>query len=83
MPHQVARMHKNILMSTLLIAFINKPSCNKNNVSNEKVENVVKAPKKPTMIKARTSDPNVNFSVSRTKAIPIKKDPKILTLSVP
>ena len=82
-PIQVAKIHKNTLNKIFPAAFTSRPSCKSIKVSRENVEKVVKAPKKPIRIKALTSEPRVKRSVSKIKAIPIKKEPMILTLSVP
>ena len=74
-PLQVAIIHRKTLNKIFPAALISRPSCKRNKVSSEKVENVVKAPKKPISINALTSDPKVKRSVSNMKAMPIKKEP--------
>ncbi len=79
----MAMRQRKTLNKILPAALISNPSCKSMRVSKEKVENVVKAPKKPIKTKALTSDPKVKRSVSNIKAIPIKKEPIKLTLKVP
>ena len=52
-------------------------------VSSEKVEKVVKAPRKPTINSGLNSGDNFARSRIKTKQTPIKKDPATFTLSVP
>lgn len=64
-------------------AFIISPLLIKLTVSNEKVEKVVNAPKKPIIKKARNSGPTIIRSMRKTAKIPMAKEPATLTTNVP
>ena len=83
MPRKHAKMHKNTLRNALANALTKLPCCNKLNVSNEKVEKVVKPPRKPTNIVNRSSSDTVTRSNNIKDKKPINKDPTTLTSKVP
>ena len=53
MPTPAANIHKLTLSNTFIMALNSSPCCINNNVSSEKVEKVVNAPKKPIPIRVR------------------------------
>ena len=71
------------LIMILINAFIGAPALNNANVSNEKVENVVKAPSNPTNNADRHSTDTAIRSTNMTNSKPIKSEPSAFTTSVP
>ena len=51
-------------------------------ISNSKVENVVNAPKNPTIIAKRKFSFIVNLSVSKIRKKPMRNEPKMLMINV-
>ena len=83
MPKKHAKMHRNTLRKTLAKALMKLPCCSILSVSNEKVEKVVKPPRKPTNMVIRISSDMLIRSNNIKDKKPINKDPNTLTSKVP
>lgn len=74
--------HSSTFKRTFNNAFIISPCCNNNKVSNENVENVVKAPKKPIPTSVRYKTTSIEPCSIRPYNTPIINEPEILTINV-
>ncbi len=82
-PRKQANKQALTLRSTFPTALIKCPCKIRFNVSNEKVENVVKPPNTPTNTANRTSSETLIRSISVYERNPISSEPTTLINSVP
>ncbi len=82
-PRKQESKHKPTLISTFPTALIKLPCRIRFNVSNEKVEKVVKPPNTPTKMANRTSSETLIRSSSAKDRKPINNEPTTFTNKVP